>query len=122
MSRVVAFGSMVRAALVLGCLLTSIDAFADRPRRGLQKYEEDTSEVRDLNRRPSKVRTWVESDEPDETFEFPWKQVMGTLGCLALAAPFAFRYFKNVNGEIAAAKEDQAAPVRVRRKIPSTRE
>lgn len=106
------------AALVLAAPL----AFADKPRRGLQKYEDDSSEVKDLNKRPSKVKTWVESEEnaPEEV-TFPWIQIGGALLCFAIAAPFAWKLFANVNDEIAAAKEDAAAPVRVRRKLTGER-
>ncbi len=106
------------AALVLAAPL----AFADKPRRGLQKYEDDSSEVKDLNKKPSKVKTWVESEEnaPEEV-TFPWIQIGGALLCFAIAAPFAWKLFGNVNSEIAAAKEDAATPVRVRRKLSGER-
>jgi hypothetical protein len=96
-------------------------AFADKLRGKLPTYTEDTTEVRDLNKRPSKVKAYVETDEqPPEHFEFPWKPVLGTLLCFALAAPFAWKLFQNVNGEIAASKDNQQ-PVRVRRKLTSER-
>lgn len=100
-------------------VLLASGVFADKPRSRLQTFKEDTSEVRDLNRRPSKVKTWVETDEPDAEFEFPWKQALGAIACFAIAAPFALRLYRHLNGEIAATKEEP--PVRVRRKIPSSR-
>jgi len=105
-------------------------AFADRPRRGLQKFEDDATEVKDINKRPSKMKGWVETEETGE-LDFPWKQVLGALVCFAIAAPFAWKLYSNVNSEIAAAKEDKfgdpdvaepaAAPVRVRRKLTGDR-
>lgn len=101
-------------------------AFGDKPRRGLQKYDDSSVEVRDINKRPSKVKAFVESEEqPPESFEFPWKHVLGVLACLAIAAPFAWRLYSNVNEEIASTKEDREPgappPVRVRRKLTGDR-
>jgi hypothetical protein len=105
----------------LCAVLLAPDASADKLRGKLPAYTEDTTEVRDLNKRPSKVKPFVESEEqPPEHFEFPWKHVLGTLLCFALAAPFAWRLFRNVNDEIAASKDNQQ-PVRVRRKLTSER-
>ncbi|MBE2249785.1 MAG: hypothetical protein IAE78_09570 [Myxococcus sp.] len=105
-------------------------AFADKPRRGLQTFEQDSTEVKDVNKRPSKMKGWVEAEEEPE-FEFPWKQLLGALACFAIAAPFAYKLYQNVNGEIAASKEDKfgdpdvdarpAAPARVRRKLTGER-
>ncbi len=105
-------------------------AFADKPRRGLQKFDDEATEVKDVTKRPSKMKGWVEAEDSDE-FDFPWKQVLGALVCFAIAAPFAWKLYANVNGEIAAAKEDKfgdpdvpepaAAPVRVRRKLTGDR-
>jgi heat shock protein HslJ len=65
-------------ASIAAAVLAAPLAFADKPRRGLQKYEEDTTEVKDVNKRPSKVKSWVEAEEdaPIE-FQFPWMQVGG---------------------------------------------
>lgn len=107
------------AALVVAAPL----AFADKPRRGLQKYEEDTSEVKDLNKRPSKVKGWVEVEEaPDAEFKFPWMQLGGALLCFVIAAPFAWKLYQNVNEEIASTRseKDTGAP-RVRRKLTGER-
>lgn len=98
-------------------------AFADKPRRGLQKYEEDSGEVKDLNKKPSKVKTWVEAEDPEAEFKFPWIQLGGALLCFALAAPFAWKLYRNVNDEIASAKDEKdlgGAP-RVRRKLTGER-
>ncbi|MDX2011695.1 MAG: hypothetical protein SFW67_15955 [Myxococcaceae bacterium] len=101
--------------------LAAPEAAADKLRGRLPTYSEDTTEVRDLNKRPSKVKEFTETDEqPPESFQFPWKQLLGTLLCFALAAPFAWRLFRNVNDEIASAKDNQQ-PVRVRRKLTSER-
>ncbi len=108
------------AALVLAAPL----AFADKPRRGLQKYEDDSTEVKDLSKKPSKVKSWVESEEnAPEEFTFPWMQIGGALLCFAIAAPFAWKLYGNVNNEIASTKDekDNGAPVRVRRKLTGER-
>lgn len=97
-------------------------AFADKPRRGLQKFDDEATEVRDLNRKPSKMKGWVEEEDPEE-FDFPWKQVLGALACFALAAPFAYKLYTNVNAEIASTKEEKEdkPPPRVRRKLTGER-
>jgi hypothetical protein len=111
-------------ATIVALVVAAPLAFADKPRRGLQKYEEDTSEVKDLSKKPSKVKTWVEiEEEPDSEFKFPWIQLGGALLCFALAAPFAWRLYRNVNDEIASTKDEKdlgAAP-RVRRKLTGER-
>jgi hypothetical protein len=106
------------AALILVHAAPAV--YADRPRGRLTTYTEETAEVRDLNRRPSKVKVYTEVEEQPSTYEFPWKQVLGALLSFALAAPFAWLLFRNVNGEIAASKEGQQ-PGRVRRKAPADR-
>ncbi|MCA3011097.1 MAG: hypothetical protein INH41_01720 [Myxococcaceae bacterium] len=113
----------MRRCCALSALLFVLSApavFADKPRGRLTTYTEDASEVRDLNRRPSKVKVYTEVEEQPATFEFPWKQVLGALLSFSLAAPFAWMLFRNVNDEIAASKEGQK-PGRVRRKAPAER-
>lgn len=112
---------------VAAVVLASPFAFADKPKRGLQKFDSENTEVKDVNKRPSRVGTWVEEPEnqPME-WDFPWMAVGGTLLCFAIAAPFAWKLFRNVNDEIAAAKTEPdqappAAPVRVRRKLTTER-
>jgi hypothetical protein len=101
--------------------------FADKPRQGLQTFDHETVEVKSVAKRPSKVRTWVETEENDEAPAFPWKAVLGALACFATAAPFAWKFFNNVNEEIAATKASRfgdqdegelTLPPRTRRKVP----
>ncbi len=108
----------VRLSVILGCsVLLASPAFADRPRGRLSNFAPSTDEVKDLNKRPSKVKTWVEDDPQGSTdWEFPWKQVGGALLCFAIAAPFGWKLYQNTTEEIASTK-DQSGP-RVRRKIP----
>jgi hypothetical protein len=47
--------------------------------------------------------------------------MLGALLCFALAAPFGWKLYQNVTGEIAAARDNQGQPVRVRRKLTSDR-
>jgi hypothetical protein len=104
---------MVRWLAVILIVGSTFPALADKPRRGLSTYAEDESQVRDISKRPSKVKTFVETEEqPPEEFEFPWKHLAGVLLCFAVAAPFAFRLYRNVNDEIAASKEGLARPRR----------
>ncbi len=107
-----------RFGLVLGvAVLLGSAAFADKPRRGLTTFAPSTDEVKDLNKRPSKVKGWVEEDPQGSTeFEFPWKQVGGALLCFAIAAPFGWKLYQSTTEEIASTK-DQSGP-RVRRKLP----
>ncbi len=111
------------AAIVASVL--AAPALGDRPKRGLQKYDGETTETRDVNRRPSKVGVWVEDpDSQPQDWSFPWMPVLGTLLCFGIAAPFAWRLYRNVNDEIAANKTepDQPPPVRVRRKLTTERQ
>jgi hypothetical protein len=118
------------AAALAAFLFVAPLAFADKPRRGLQKFDDEATEVKDVSKRPTKMKGWVETAESSDEFDFPWKQVLGALVCFAIAAPFAWRLYSNVNAEIASAKEDKfgdpevpgpAAPVRVRRKLTGDR-
>jgi hypothetical protein len=96
---------IVLAGLVV--VFTAPVASADKLRGGrLPTYTEDTTEV---------------DEQPAETIELPWKQILGALLCFALAAPFGWKLYQNVTGEIAAAKDNQGQPVRVRRKLTSDR-
>jgi hypothetical protein len=105
--------------------LASSAAFADGPRNRLQKFDAESTEVKDVTKRPSKVGTWVESPENQPVeWTFPWMGVLGTLLCLGVAAPFAWRLYRNVNDEIANTKSEPDAPpppVRVRRKLTTER-
>jgi hypothetical protein len=116
---------MIRWIALAGLVVvfTAPVASADKLRGGrLPAYSEDTTEVRDVNKRPSKVKQFAEVDEqPAETIEIPWKQMLGALLCFALAAPFGWKLYQNVTGEIAAARDNQGQPVRVRRKLTSDR-